>query len=195
MALGKRLRRGKPGIGVGRTTFPYWSDEAILRDVAAQNGVDRPFDDPGELIARVLGRLGRDGRLSREADEVRMAAPFEEGGLRARLEAAHRALARSESSIQLLEGEWEVEGEEGDLLLARADVRVVDRPGGAPRSLPLPAGVAIHVRLDGKLTRHGKSAMLGVTQPIRACVIGTVRQHEPIAGCLEITPIAVFQRG
>lgn len=261
-----------------RTALPCWYDEAMLRDVAAQNGVDRKpveietrsghgagvrlpaafgkteggtrtlhklYDDPGELIARLVEGLNENGRLNRDADqldardltprplsaalaagEARTEELFAEwlrehypNGLegvdrnelarrlatidgevpewevRAGLLAAHRDLAGAESSIQLLEGRWEVEGEEGDLLLERADVRIADRSGGEPRSHPLPAGLAIQVRLDGELTHHGRGAMLGVTQPIQVCVLGTVRQHEASTGRLEIAPIAVFQRG
>lgn len=261
-----------------RTTLPCWYDEAMLRDVAAQNGVDRKpveietrsghgagvrlpaafgkteggtralhklHDDPGELISQLIEGLEENGRLNRDADqldgrdldprplstalaagEARTEEVFAEwlrehypSGLegvdrdelarglatiddevpewevRARLQAAHRDLAGAESSIQLLEGRWKVGGEEGDLRLERTDVRIADRSGGEPRSHPLPAGVAIRVRLDGELTHHGRGAMLGVTQPIQACVLGTVRQHEASTGRLEITPIAVFQRG
>jgi hypothetical protein len=218
-----------------RTTLACWYDDTKLKDVAAQNGVDRkpvevettsghgvgirlpsvlgkaeggtrtvhkPYDDRGELISRLLERLDEVDRLNRDADQLHLAGRLAaiddevpEWELRARLEATHRALAESESSIQLLEGEWEVEGEEGDLLLMRTDVRIADSGGREPRSLPLPDGIAIHVRLDGELTHHGRAAMLGVTQPIHAGVLGTVRQREPATGCLQIVPIAVFQRG
>lgn len=184
------LYRRRDGRPTGRrTTLPCWYDDATLEDIAAQNGVDRkpvevetqsghgagvqlpsvfgrteggkrtlhrPYDGPGELISRLVEALDAHGRLHRDANQTKV----------------------REGSIQLLEGEWEVEGAEGDLLLRRADDRR-----------------AIHVRLDGELTHHGRSAMLGVTRPIHACVIGTVRQHDPVAGCLEIAPIAVFQRG
>jgi hypothetical protein len=228
------------------TALPCWSNDAMLRDVAAQNGVGgKSADDRGELIFRVLARLDEDERLSRSADQLKTGAlranqlraalangpasarkffaewleeryPYgldgvardelagrlatiddevQERELRAKLESAHRVLAERTSSILLLEGTWAVEGKEGDLLLMRTDLRIVDRAGRELVSMPLPDGIAIHVRLDGKLTHHGKNALLRVTQPIHACVMGTVRQHEPTTGCLEIVPIAVFQRG
>lgn len=130
--------------------------------------------------------------LASKLAEMREEIPEEH--LRARLQESHRALAESNGSILLLEGEWRAEGEEGDLRLERTDLRVAAYEESAPKSLPLPTGVAIHVKLDGELTRHGKNSMVGVTRPIRGSVMGTVRQYEPTTGCLEIAPIAVFQR-
>ncbi|HEX5762986.1 MAG TPA: hypothetical protein VFY04_07680 [Solirubrobacterales bacterium] len=209
------------------TALLCWCNEAVLMDVAAQNGVDgqpvevetrtglglrvrlanfrgkaeegtrtlhRPFNDRGELLFRVLAKLDEEGMLSRTADHVSTPEIGEEK-IRREVKAAHRALAEGDSSILLLEGGWEVEGEEGDLLLRRTDLRTHDHQSREPRSLPMPDGVGIHVHLDDELTRHGKNAMLGVTRPIRACLMGTVRQYEPTTGCLEIAAIAVFQRG
>lgn len=179
------------------------ADQLNMRDLpsrpllTALTGGERSLK---ELFAEWLKEHYPDGLDGVDRDELadRLATiddEVPEWDLRAKLLAAHRGLAEAESSLQLLEGRWEVEGDEGHLLLKRTDVRIADRPNREPRSHPLPDGVAIQVHLDGELTHHGRSAMLGVTQPIQACVIGTVRQHDAATGCLEIAPIAVFQRG
>jgi hypothetical protein len=205
---------------------------------------EKPYDDRGKLILRVLGKLHEKGELNRAADcalvssledspiiafsgtpdstkaffEEWLEKHFPEGlqavltealatelagmgseiseeRLREELGAAHHSLASSDGSILLLEGEWTARDEDKDgFLLERTDIKVAAYDEPVARSVPMPAGVAIHVRLDGELTRYGQNSMHGVTRPIRACVMGTVRQYDPDSGCLEIAPIAVFQR-
>jgi hypothetical protein len=138
-----------------------------------------------------LGNVSSDDLAQKLAE---MSAEFPEEQLRERIADAHLTLAKNEGSVILLEGEWDVAGDDGDLLLERTDLRVAAHDQDVPKSLPMPAGVSIHVRVEGELTRHGKNCMVGVTRPIRGCVMGTVRQHVPSTGCLEIAPIAIFQR-
>jgi hypothetical protein len=120
-----------------------------------------------------------------------------DGAVRERLKEALEAVKASEhGSVLFSEGEWSVEGDEGDLLLTRTDVQVVAsiRPT-PPRSVPMPDGITIKARLTDKLTDHGKRRLGGgVSLPVRASILATVRTYDPGNCCLELTPIAVVQR-
>lgn len=114
--------------------------------------------------------------------------------LSARLRASFEELKQDADSVLFLEGEWRIEGESGDLVLKRTDLRIKARDDGAPKSIRMPAGASIAARIEGQLTDHGKNRMIGQSRPIRASVLASIRQYNPDTGCLEIAPIGVFQR-
>jgi hypothetical protein len=132
-------------------------------------------------------------RLASELSRIGHEIPQE--GLRQHLRDAFASIAASQDSIIFCEGEWAIEGDEEDLLLTRTDLRVTTHAeANVNQSIPMPTGCSITARLQGGLTSHGRRRMIGVTQPIRASIIATLRQYEPDTGCFEIAPISVFQR-
>jgi hypothetical protein len=107
-----------------------------------------------------------------------------------------RALQDGDEQILFMEGEWAIEpaGEEG-LRLSRTDLRILQAERYRSGSLPIPEGLGIEATLSTEsLTSHGRNRMVGVTQPVRASVVGTLRQFEDGSGRLELAPVAVFQR-
>lgn len=103
---------------------------------------------------------------------------------------------RGSSHILFLEGEWSIEEDgEHQILLSRRDLRITYPGGEEGGSVAMPDGVAITAQLDTQaLTTHGRNRMVGVTQPIRAAIVATFRQHEDEeTSCLSVAPIAVFQ--
>jgi len=117
-----------------------------------------------------------------------------EENLSTRLRASFEELKQDADSVLFLEGEWKIEGEVGNLVLRRTDLRVEAADDGAPKSIRMPSGASISARIEGQLTDHGKNRMVGQSQPIRASVLASIRQYNPDTGCLEIAPIGVFQR-
>lgn len=135
------------------------------------------------------------GELARKMATIGTEVP--ESSIHERLSSALDRVQRDGSeSILFLEGEWRVHEENGNVVLDRTDIRAMAGDGVAPevRSVPLPSGASIKVRLEGDLTAHGRNRMVGVERPIRASVMGTVRQCDPRDCLLELIPMAVFQR-
>ncbi len=59
----------------------------------------------------------------------------------------------------------------------------------------MPEGATITMGLpESDLTSHGKTRMVGVSRPIRAKALATLKQYDPDTGCFELVPIAVYQR-
>lgn len=144
-----------------------------------------------------LERVSLESLVTALAD---VAEELPEERIRRQLCEIHRRMAKSDSRVEFIEGEWRVlEHGGGRVIISLTTLRLVD-----PDLLPwddgsttaeMPAGASIQVGLNEELlTRHGQNAFIGVTRPVRACVMGTIRQHDPETGRLEIAPIAVFQR-
>jgi len=97
-----------------------------------------------------------------------------------------------------LEGEWAVsDDDKGVITLNKTNLRVESPTpsGAAVRSIPMPDGASIKMTLlESELTEHGKRRMVGVSRPIRARVLATLKQYNPDSGCFELVPIAVYQR-
>jgi hypothetical protein len=141
---------------------------------------------------------GLDGVATPELVEQlsRLGQQFPEKKICERLCKAFEATANSPDSPLFLEGEWLPEEANGTIVLRRTDLRIASGhyERRTERSIPMPDGVSITARLEGELTEHGKNRMVGVSRPVRASVLATVKQYVPDTSCFELVPIAVFQR-
>lgn len=126
----------------------------------------------------------------------RLGQQFPEKKICERLCKAFEAISNNPDSPLFLEGEWLPEENNGSIVLRRTDLRIASGhyERRTERSIPMPEGVSITARLEGELTEHGKNRMVGVSRPVRASVLATVKQYVPDTSCFELVPIAVFQR-
>ena len=182
--------------------------DCVLADAIADDRIPPPFvrseDEARTYFEEWLTEQYPDGLENVGVDELAAALAGvgrTPPGVKVRdaVVANFKTLQSGSEQLLFLEGEWAIEEANGQIVLSRTNLRLsYGVPGdtdGASSSLPMPDGVSIKSRFDATaLTNHGRNRMVGVTQPIRACMVGTMRQYDENCGCLEIVPVAVFQR-
>lgn len=157
-----------------REAFQAWFEEKYPEGF---DGVD-----PAQL-AEQLARLGQE---------------FPQGKVCERLKSSFESVQADQPEAPLyVEGEWAVKGENESVILSRTNLRVqsIGPLGAQERSIPMPEGASIVMKLpEGELTSHGQNRMVGVSRPVRATVLGTLKNYDPETGCFQLVPIAVYQR-
>jgi hypothetical protein len=155
--------------------FGTWFDEHYPRG----------FDGVApEQLARELGSLGEQLPQTKICDRLRTS--FSEID------------DHAPEAVLFFEGEWAVKNDgSGTITLSKTNLRV-ESPGPEgrrTRSIPIPDNASIVMDVsESDLTVHGRTRMVGVSRPIRAKVLATLRQYDPDTGCFEVVPIAVYQR-
>jgi hypothetical protein len=132
------------------------------------------------------------------AEELaRLGEQFPQKRICERLKTSFEGVVKNDpEAVLYLEGEWAVASNDETVDLSRTNLRVESPTplGPQERSIPMPEGAAITMQLPkAELTRHGKTRMVGVSRPIRARVLATMKQYDPNTGCFELVPIAVYQ--
>ena len=129
---------------------------------------------------------------------ARLGEQFPQKKICERLKASFAAVEENDPDSPLyLEGEWAVATDDETVVLDRTNLRVESPTpyGSQQRSIPIPEGASIKITLPkAGLTDHGKTKMVGVSRPIRAKVLATMKEHIPDTGCFELVPIAIYQQ-